>query len=197
MAKKQDFSGINTGRKTEITAAQKADGAGKLSESLERTTNKRKARTTATPAEQARAREEMKTQGRKGCHAQRFNITITPTNYEFIKTVAKASGRPASHLISQIIDEYRAMHPELLEKAQEVIKAMSTAAIPEKGTVRNMAGTVLDYERAAQHMNENLAGQLHAILDPCEDQEFFTAYEKAHWNRFSEVWELSKINPKY
>lgn len=29
------------------------------------------------------------------------------------------------------------------------------------------------------------------------DQDFFEAYEKAHQEKFGEVWELSKANPVY
>lgn len=34
-------------------------------------------------------------------------------------------------------------------------------------------------------------------LAPCTEQEFFTAYEKAHEAKFGEAWELSKPNPCY
>ena len=42
---------------------------------------------------------------------------------------------------------------------------------------------------------EGAAEQLHEDLAPCTDQEFFTAYEKAHAAKYGEEWELSKANP--
>lgn len=61
--------------------------------------------------------------------------------------------------------------------------------------VINMNGTEINYEAAVQLMDDEIREELHRELAPCEDQEFFTAYEKAHAKKFGEEWELSKENP--
>ena len=63
--------------------------------------------------------------------------------------------------------------------------------------VTNLSGTRIDFETSVQFMDDEIREELHNELAPCSDQEFFTAYEKAHEEKFGEEWELSKINPVY
>lgn len=46
--------------------------------------------------------------------------------------------------------------------------------------VINKNGTEINYEAAVALMDDEIREQLHNELAPCEDQEFFSAYEKAH-----------------
>ena len=61
--------------------------------------------------------------------------------------------------------------------------------------VINKGGTQINYDAAVQLMDDDLREELHAQLAPCTEQEFFTAYEAAHAEKFGEEWELSKENP--
>ena len=61
--------------------------------------------------------------------------------------------------------------------------------------VKNRNGAVIDFESAVQLMDDEIREKLHFDLAPCTDQEFFTAYEKAHEEKYEEEWELSKENP--
>lgn len=61
--------------------------------------------------------------------------------------------------------------------------------------VINMNGTEINYEAAVMLMDEEIRESLHFELAPCTEQEFFTAYEKAHAEKYGEEWELSKENP--
>lgn len=63
--------------------------------------------------------------------------------------------------------------------------------------VINANGTEIFYEAAISLMDDELREALHDELAPCTEQEFFTAYEKAHESKFGEAWELSKPNPCY
>ena len=63
--------------------------------------------------------------------------------------------------------------------------------------VINMNGTEINYEAAAELMDDEICESLNFELAPCTDQEFFTAYEKAHIEKYGEEWELSKENPCY
>lgn len=61
--------------------------------------------------------------------------------------------------------------------------------------VINLAGTEICYEAAVMYMDDDIREQLNFELAPCTEQEFFTAYEKAHEEKYGEEWWLSKANP--
>ena len=63
--------------------------------------------------------------------------------------------------------------------------------------VINMNGTEINYEAAVELMDDEIRESRHFALAPCTEQEFFTAYEKAHAEKYGEEWELSKENPCY
>ena len=63
--------------------------------------------------------------------------------------------------------------------------------------VINMNGTEINYEAAVMLMDDEIRESLHFEIAPCTEQEFFTAYEKAHAEKYGEEWELSKENPCY
>ena len=63
--------------------------------------------------------------------------------------------------------------------------------------VINMNGTEINYKAAVMLMDDDIWESLHFELAPCTEQEFFTAYEKAHIEKYGEEWELSKENPCY
>ena len=61
--------------------------------------------------------------------------------------------------------------------------------------VINKNGYALDYDAAVNMMDDEIREKLHAELAPGTEQEFFTAYEVAHADKFGAEWELSKENP--
>lgn len=63
--------------------------------------------------------------------------------------------------------------------------------------VENMNGTKINYETTVTFMDDEIREELHMELAPCSEQEFFSAYEKAHIEKYGEEWELSKENPCY
>lgn len=60
--------------------------------------------------------------------------------------------------------------------------------------VVNLKGAILDFDAAVQFMDDEIREELHGRQIDGE-QEFFTAYEKAHAEKFDEEWEPSKANP--
>ena len=61
--------------------------------------------------------------------------------------------------------------------------------------VINMNGTEINYESAVAMMDDEIRESICGTVD--SDQEFFTAYENAHAEKYGEEWELSKENPCY
>ena len=58
-----------------------------------------------------------------------------------------------------------------------------------------MNGTGINYESAVELMDDEIRDSICGTVD--SEQEFFTAYEKAHAEKYGEEWELSKENPCY
>lgn len=63
--------------------------------------------------------------------------------------------------------------------------------------VTNMNGTEIYYNAAVLLMDDEIRETLHKDLAPCTDQDFFSAYEKAHLKKYGEVWILSQADPTY
>lgn len=63
--------------------------------------------------------------------------------------------------------------------------------------VINMNGTEIDFDAAVSLMDNELREALCNERWFDSDQEFFTAYEKAHAEKYGDAWELSKANPCY
>lgn len=105
MAKK-DFTGINTGR---------VYGA------IEQATSRKGQQGTASPQEAQERAAQLKTQGRKGCKAIRINMAFTPENHEFIKVMAKISGKTMTEFANLVVERYREEHPEIYGQAKAII----------------------------------------------------------------------------
>lgn len=106
MATKKDFGSVNTGR---------------VYSSIEQATSKRGQQGKASPQEAAERRESLSTQGRKGCKTTRINMAFTDSNHEFIKVMAKATGRTMTEFTNIVIAAYRNEHPEMMEQARDFL----------------------------------------------------------------------------
>ena len=109
MASKKDFAGMNTGR---------VYGA------IEQATSNKGQQGTASPQEAAERAANLKTQGRKGCKATRINMAFTPENHEFIKVMARLTGKTMTEFANLAIERYRTEHPELYEQAKAIIEQL-------------------------------------------------------------------------
>lgn len=58
-----------------------------------------------------------------------------------------------------------------------------------------MNGTEINFEAAVVLMDDEIRESICGTVD--SEQEFLTAYEKAHAEKYGEEWELSKENPCY
>ena len=106
MASKKDFAGMNTGR---------VYGA------IEQATSRKGQQGTASPQEAQERAAQLKTQGRKGCKAIRINMAFTTENHEFIKIMAKISGKTMTEFANLVVERYRTEHPDLYEQAKAII----------------------------------------------------------------------------
>ena len=61
--------------------------------------------------------------------------------------------------------------------------------------VTNRNGYTLDFDTATEYMDEDIRDRLSDAMAPCTEQDFFSAYEDAHEEKYGEEWELSKSNP--
>lgn len=107
MASKKDFAGINTGR---------------VYSTIEQATSNKGQQGEASPQEKAERASGLRTQGRKGCKAIRINMAFTPENHEFIKIMARISGKTMTEFANLAIERYRTEHPDLYEQARAIIE---------------------------------------------------------------------------
>jgi glutaredoxin-related protein len=63
--------------------------------------------------------------------------------------------------------------------------------------VTNRSGTEIDFDSAKIFMDDELREELHRLQPWKTEQQFFSAYEKAHEDKHGEEWELSKANPTW
>lgn len=63
--------------------------------------------------------------------------------------------------------------------------------------VKNKNGYELDFNTAVIYMTDEIREQVHGEIAPCTEQEFFSAYEKAHEKATGKEWFLSSENPCY
>ena len=63
--------------------------------------------------------------------------------------------------------------------------------------VKNKNGYELDFNTAVIYMTDEIREQVHDEIAPCTEQEFLTAYEKAHEKATGKEWFLSSENPCY
>ena len=111
MASKKDFAGMNAGR---------------VYEAIEQATSRKGQQGTASPQEVTERQEALQTQGRKGAKAIRINMAFTPSNHEFIKVMAKATGRSMTEFANDVITAYRSEHPEFMEQANSFLQFVNS-----------------------------------------------------------------------
>ena len=56
--------------------------------------------------------------------------------------------------------------------------------------VINQYGDEINFEAAVSLMDDEIREELNRELAPCTEQEFFTAYEKAHEEKFGEEFQI-------
>lgn len=65
-------------------------------------------------------------------------------------------------------------------------------------TITNRYGVIIDFDTAANLMDDDTREAIHATGNYDDDpQGFFDAYAAAHLDKFGQSWELDKPNPVY
>ena len=85
---------------------------------------------------------------------------------------------------------------------EEAILKKQLATIRNKEEIKmtnviNKNGHELDFNAAVDYMDDEIREALHSDMAPCGEQEFLSAYEKAHEAKFNEDWFLSSSNPSW
>lgn len=63
------------------------------------------------------AREQGRTQGRKGCKAHRFNMAFSPKAYEFITCMARVRGETITSFVNHLIEKCMDDNAEIYQQA--------------------------------------------------------------------------------
>ncbi|MDX8420544.1 hypothetical protein MOZ60_10655 [Stecheria sp. CLA-KB-P133] len=84
----------------------------------------RKERRTYTEDEADMLKKLNLTSGRKGVHLQRINMAFLPENYEYIKVMAKGTGRSMTQVVNDIIAANIGRNKELYSQIQKEQRSM-------------------------------------------------------------------------
>ena len=110
MAKKADFSGINTQRRMNVA------------DELQTEISIQGQQATASKEEAAARAATGRTQGRKGCKAVRINMAFWTENHAFLTYGARAYGSDMTKFCNTVIEMFRREHPEIQKKADMIKK---------------------------------------------------------------------------
>lgn len=75
---------------------------------------------TASPEEVHERRKYMKTQGKKGAHAIKRTMAITPDNDEYVRTMAAIKGWSVTYYINYVLEQYRLEHGDAYKRAKKI-----------------------------------------------------------------------------
>lgn len=65
--------------------------------------------------------ENLRTQGKKGAKAQRFNMAFTPSNLDFIRIMSKINGQTMTQFVNEIIDREREAQSETYQQVKSFL----------------------------------------------------------------------------
>jgi hypothetical protein len=108
MAKKQDYSKINTGNIYSDAIA----------EATAEPQQKQKTRKTYEAQEAAEFMQDLNTSGRKGLKLPRINLALAPDMHDYLKTMSRASGLTYTEFIDKLLRNHKEKHGD--EYAQAV-----------------------------------------------------------------------------
>ena len=65
-----------------------------------------------------------KSSGRRGIKLPRINLAFTSDNYEYVQTMARATGQTMTAFVNQVLDQHRAAHMDTLERMQRFLEEL-------------------------------------------------------------------------
>lgn len=77
-----------------------------------------KQKPTATAEQAQLAKEQGRTQGRKGCKAVRINMAFTPATHLYIKTMARVRGQTISEFTAEVFAQHLKENASVYEMAK-------------------------------------------------------------------------------
>jgi hypothetical protein len=110
MAKKQDFSKINTGDIYSDTIA----------EATQEPHGKYKDRKTYNAQEAAEYSNKLNTSGRKGLKLPRVNLALAPDMYDYVKTMSKVTGMTYTEFVDKLLRDHKAEHGDIYAQAVKI-----------------------------------------------------------------------------
>lgn len=90
--------------------------AGRVYDNIEQATAKGRKHTTASPEEIAQRQAEGRTRGKKGCHKVSFTVALAPQNHEYLKLMAKMTGKTAGEFLDYLLQAHKATNEEVAEE---------------------------------------------------------------------------------
>lgn len=120
---KKNFGNVNLSNLVDVASGGLAAAAASGAEAEEERRGKT-GQTTADEEEQKERKKDMRTQGRKGCSLTRINMAFTDENHDYIKVMARISGKSMTEFVNWVLEQYRSEHGELYDEAKSIISRM-------------------------------------------------------------------------
>ena len=121
MAKKKLFENIETESVYDAIAEATAEPIKEKPAPLPRRSRQEE----PTEVEIAAAREQGKTQGRKGVKAVRINMAFAPDVHEYISIMSRARGQSITNFTNEVFRNSKQQNLELFEKAKEFMDSFN------------------------------------------------------------------------
>lgn len=122
-AKKKDFNTENIGRVYNTIADATAEEPAAI-KAPAKEMPRRNRNTPPTADDIQEAREQGKTQGRKGCKAIRINMAFTPEVYDYIKIMSRVRGETITDFTNHVFSLFMQEHADSYEQAKDFIKSL-------------------------------------------------------------------------
>lgn len=116
MARKKDFSQVDT---QDIYAQAIEQSTAKPAPEKPKAKGKRKPRKVYDKEQAAEFLEERRTAGRKGVKLPRVNVAFSPAVYDYVKTMARATGTTYTDFINAVLKQHMDEHGDTYKKAVE------------------------------------------------------------------------------
>lgn len=116
-----------------------------------------------------------------------FSIRVPESTLEAFKQACKQNESNASRTLEAMMEEY------IRETREENIMENKNVVVNSWG--KTIAENDGDWDAIVNYMDRDVAEEIHGLLAPCSNQEFFDAYCKAHEKKFGEtfVWDTDTL----
>lgn len=118
-----------------------------------------------------------------------FSIRVPESTLQAFKQACKQNESNASRTLEALMEEY------VGETRRKIMKNEKNEKLVINSCGKTVSENENDWDAIVNYMDRDVAEEIHGLLAPCSNQEFFDAYCKAHEEKFGEtfVWDTDTL----